>query len=269
MNELQIVGLEKTEISSWDFESIKTELAQALSVYKNMVYTDESIKSAKNDKAVLAKLKKMVEDRRKAYKSKCLEPYEAIEPQVKEIVAMIEEQRVLIDDVVKDYTERQKREKEEDIKKYYDKKASVLGDVANPLFNKLLDPKWLNASVSKAKYEEEVQERITKAKNDIEAIRAINSPFVDTLIEKYVDTLSLDEAKAKNDELVLAASRAGFNQTNPASETAEKPSALVVSNTAEGVILKIHANQGQINQICDFMKAIGVSYEIQQVTERV
>ena len=80
MNELQIVGLEKTEISSWDFESIKTELAQALSVYKNMVYTDESIKSAKDDKAVLAKLKKMVEDRRKAYKSKCLEPYEAIEP---------------------------------------------------------------------------------------------------------------------------------------------------------------------------------------------
>ena len=84
-----------------------------------------------------------------------------------------------------------------------------------------------------------------------------------------MDTLSLDEAKAKHDELVLAASRAGFNQTNPAPETAEKPSAPVVSNTAEGVILKIHANQSQINQICDFMKAIGVAYEIQQVTERV
>ena len=63
MNELSIVGLENTEITSWDFEKIKTELSQALSVYKNMVYTDESIKSAKDDKSVLAKAKKMVEDR--------------------------------------------------------------------------------------------------------------------------------------------------------------------------------------------------------------
>ncbi len=222
MNELQIVSLEKTAISSWDFEGIKAELAQALSVYKNMVYTDESIKSAKDDKAVLAKVKKLIEDQRKAYKAKCLAPYDAIEPQVKEIVGMIEEQRALIDDVVKDYTERQKREKEEEVKKYYDKKAFVLGDVAQPLFSKILDPKWLNASTSKSKYEEGIQEAIVKAKSDLDAIRAINSPFVDTLIEKYVETLSLDDAKAKHEELVMAASKAGLNQTGANSEAAEK-----------------------------------------------
>ena len=66
MNELQIVSLEKTEISSWDFESIKAELAKALSVYQNMVYTDESIKSAKDDNAILAKVKKLIEDQSKA-----------------------------------------------------------------------------------------------------------------------------------------------------------------------------------------------------------
>ena len=37
-----------------------------------MVYTDESIKSAKDDKAALAKVKKMIEDQRKAYKAKSL-----------------------------------------------------------------------------------------------------------------------------------------------------------------------------------------------------
>lgn len=263
MNELQIVSLEKTEISTWDFESIKAELTQALSVYKSMVYTDESIKSAKDDKAVLAKVKKLIEDQRKAYKAKCLAPYDAIEPQVKEIVGMIEEQRVLIDDVVKDYTERQKREKEEEVKKYYDKKAFVLGDVAQPLFSKILDPKWLNASTSKSKYEEGIQEAIVKAKSDLDAIRAINSPFVDTLIEKYVETLSLDDAKAKHEELVMAASKAGLNQTSASSEIAEKSVAPVVSNDTDGVVVKIHANQSQMNQICDFMKAIGVTYEIQ------
>lgn len=263
MNELQITSLEKTEISAWDFEGIKEELAQALSVYKNMVYTDESIKSAKDDKAALAKVKKMIEDQRKAYKAKCLAPYDAIEPQVKEIVGMIEEQRVLIDDVVKDYTERQKREKEEEVKKYYDKKAFVLGDLAQPLYSKLLDSKWLNASTSRAKYEEGIQEAINKAKSDLDAIRALNSPFVDTLIEKYMDTMSLDEAKAKHEELVMVASRAGFNQTGAASEMAEKPVAPVVVNDSDGIVIKIHANQNQMNQICDFMKAIGVTYEIQ------
>lgn len=263
MNELQIVSLEKTEVSTWNFERIKAEFAQELSVYKNMVYTDESIKSAKDDKARLAKLKKIIEDQRKAYKAKCLAPYDAIEPQIKEIVEMIEEQRALIDEVVKDFTERQKRKKEEEVKKYYEKKAFVLGDLAQPLFSKLLDPKWLNASTSRSKYEEGIQEAITKAKNDLDDLRAINSPFVDTLIEKYVETLSLDEAKAKHEELVLAASRAGFNQAGATLGIAEKPVAPVTSNDTDGIVIKIHANQSQMNQICDFMKAIGVTYEIQ------
>ena len=49
MNELQLIPLEQNDISSWDFQQIKTELENALSVYKNSVYTDETIKSAKED----------------------------------------------------------------------------------------------------------------------------------------------------------------------------------------------------------------------------
>lgn len=139
MNELQIIDLEQTDITTWNFAGLKEELSRALSVYKTTVYTDETIKMAKEDKAKLAKAKKIVEDQRKAYKAKCLAPYEVLEPQIKEIVGMIEEQRVAIDDVVKDFTERQKAEKEEIVRKYYEKKAFVLGDLATPLFEKILD----------------------------------------------------------------------------------------------------------------------------------
>ena len=156
MNELQIVNLEHSDITTWDFDGLREELSRALSVYKTTVYTDDTIKMAKDDKAKLAKAKKIVEDQRKAFKAKCMEPYDAIEPHVKELVAMIEEQRVAIDDVVKDYTDRQKAEKEAKIKAFYDKKAHVLGDLAEPLFEKLLDQKWLSAS-SGNKYQEELQ----------------------------------------------------------------------------------------------------------------
>lgn len=157
MNELQIVDIEQKDITTWDFVALKEELSQALSVYKTTEYTDETIKLAKDDKAKLNKAKKIVEDQRKAYKAKCLAPYEELEPQIKEIVGMITEQSNAIDSVVKDFTERQKAEKEKEIRKYYDKKAFVLGNLATPLYTRILDSKWLNASASKSKVEEEIQ----------------------------------------------------------------------------------------------------------------
>jgi hypothetical protein len=265
MNELQTINLEQTDITTWNFDRLKKELGEALSVYKTTVYTDETIKLAKDDKAKLAKVKKIIEDQRKAYKAKCLAPYEALEPQIKEIVGMVEEQRTAIDDVVKGFTERQKAEKEKSVREYYEKKAFILGDLATPLFEKLLNPKWLNASASRKKVEEEVQIAINNVLNDINAIKAMESPFVDTLLEKYVATLSLDEAKAKHTELVEAATKAGINQqqaeiNSPIAQPEEKQ---VVANDEEGITLKLYANQSQLEQVVDFMKAIGVNFEIQ------
>lgn len=268
MNELQIVSLENTEISAWDFESIKSELAEALSVYKSMVYIDDSIKSAKDDKALLAKVKKLVEDQRKAYKAKCLAPYDAIEPKIKEIVSMIEEQRVLIDDVVKDYTERQKQEKLTAIKAYYDKKAFVLGADAERLFERLLDPKWLNASTAKKKYEEEIQLAINKAAADLETVKKMNSLFVDTLIDTYCETCSIERVQQKQDELQVAYDKAGLSNqvvTEPAKADA-KPVAsdAITADASDGVMIKVYGSKNQLTQVTDFMKAIGVRFEVME-----
>ena len=126
MNELQIVALEQNDITTWNFEQIKDNLESALAVYENTVYTDETIKSAKDDKATLAKAKKLIEDRRKAYKEQCLAPYTAIAPKIKELVFMIEEQRLLIDDVVKDYTDRQRVRCLSPLQKYYSNNISLM-----------------------------------------------------------------------------------------------------------------------------------------------
>lgn len=260
MNDLQIVNLEQTDITTWNFVKIKEELAKTLSEYKSIVYTDETIKSAKEDKTILAKAKNLVEEQRKAYKSKCLAPYEALEPKIKELVSMIEEQRLLIDDVVKDYTERQKQEKEIEVKKYYDKKAFVLGEYAEVLYAGIKDEKWLNTSISKGKYEEEVQIAINDALNDINEIKDMNSPYVDTLLEKYVESHSLEAVKAKKDELETAAGKAGMTHSQEVVLQEMKPE--VKADETEGVNVKIYANLTQMRQICDFMEAIGVKYEM-------
>ena len=267
MNDLQIVALEQNDITTWDFASIKANLEAALSVYKNSVYTDETIKTAKDDKATLAKAKKLVEDRRKAFKEQCLAPYAEIEPQIKELVAMIEDQRLMIDGVVKEYTDRQKTEKEKEIRAYYDRKAVPLGDLASKLFEKLLDPKWLNASTKRLKYEEEVQLAINSAAQDIQSIRAMGSPFVDTLLETYVRTLSLEEVKKQAEELQEAYDKAGFsNKPEAAVQTINQESVMntLAVDMEKGTLLQVYASQNQLGQIMDFMNAIGVRFEVLQ-----
>ena len=261
MEELQLVSLEQTDITAWNFEELKRELSKALSVYKTTVYTDDTIKLAKDDRAKLAKAKKVVEDKRKAFKAKCMEPYDALEPQIKEIVSMIEEQRVEIADVVKDYTERRKAEKETEVRAYYDKKAQILGKLATPLYEKILDQKWLTASSGK-KYQQEMLIKINDALSDIQTLRAMDSPFIDTVMEKYVSTLSVDEAKAKHEELVIAANKAGLGQQTVQPE-APAPVPETVIDAENGTLVKMYGNKSQIVQVLDFARALGVKTEIQ------
>lgn len=131
MNELQIIKLENTDISGWNFAMLRAELQSRLDTYAGIIYTDETIKDAKNDRTTLNKVKKVIEDARKAYKARCLAPYDALEPEIKELVDMVEKQRVLIDETVKDYETRQKEAKELEVRKYYDRKAVVLGNLAD------------------------------------------------------------------------------------------------------------------------------------------
>ena len=261
MEELQLVSLEQTDITAWNFEELKRELSKALSVYKTTVYTDDTIKLAKDDRAKLAKAKKVVEDMRKAFKAKCMEPYDALEPQIKEIVSMIEEQRVAIADVVKDYTERRKAEKETEVRAYYDKKARILGKSATPLYEKILDQKWLTASSGK-KYQQEMLTKINDVFSDIQTLRAMDSPFIDTVMEKYVSTLSVDEAKAKHEELVIAANKAGLGQQTVQPE-APAPVQETVIDAENGTLVKMYGNKSQIVQVLDFARALGVKTEIQ------
>ncbi len=261
MDELQIMNLEGSEINTWDFPIIKAELQHRLDLYSGLVYTDDTIKDAKSDRATLNKVKKAINDAEKAYKMKCLAPYEALRPQIKELVDLVEEQRILIDSTVKDYENRQKEAKEQEVRRYYDRKAVVLGEYAGLLYDKLFDKKWTNASTGKSKYEEAIQIAISKAATDIEEIKALNSPFIDTLLETYIATLSVDKVKEKDVQLTEAAQKAGL--TN---QPAEVPVKVVTSpindETEQSVTMKIYANQNQLDQITDFMKAIGVHYDM-------
>ena len=69
----------------WNSEEIKGRVREMMESYKGVVYTEDTMKAAKDDRAALNKLKKAIEDRRKEVKRRCMEPYEQFEKEVKDM----------------------------------------------------------------------------------------------------------------------------------------------------------------------------------------
>ena len=266
MDSLQLISLESTDIRTWDFSVLKAELQKYLSEYEGLVYTDETIKDAKKDKAELNKAKKVIEDARKAYKTRCLEPYEAIEPKIKELTGLIEDRRLQIDETVKEYEGRKKAAKEKEVREYYDRISGSLGADAERIYQKIFDTKWTNATTATAKYREEIQSAVASVIRGLEEVKELESPFVDTLTDLYLETLSMEAVLQKNDELKAAAGKAGLagpmTNTETGKVAVEDSSKKATDDPAEGILIRVHASQSKIDQICDFMKAIGVEYDI-------
>lgn len=259
MSEFQLTNLESTDISGWNFSQVKDYLATALERYDGIVYADED--SAKADKKELTKLTKLIDDRRKAYKKQCLQPYEELEPQIKALLAMIEERQRNIDGSVKVFEEKRKASRESEIKAYYDTKAVSLGALAEPLYKRIFSPKWLNASASLKKTEEEIQLAISRVSGELEQIRALKSPYIDTLVENYTGGAAIEDCFKKNEELTAAHEKAGFEDSGTAKSVVRSEIAQNASSDA-GITLTIKGDKRQLEQVFDFMRAIGVEFEI-------
>lgn len=52
----------------WNSEEIRKQVQMMMSAYTDVVYTEDTMKAAKDDRATLNKFKKVIEDRRKEVK---------------------------------------------------------------------------------------------------------------------------------------------------------------------------------------------------------
>lgn len=110
MNELQVVVQQTPGTVTWNYEDLKKAITNALEVYKTTEYDDSNIGQAKKDRAMLNNLSKSVNARKIEIKKKCLEPYELIETQAKELMAIIQEPIAVIDERLTEYeTARRKK----------------------------------------------------------------------------------------------------------------------------------------------------------------
>lgn len=176
----------------WNFEELKTELAEKVQEYEITIYSEDQIKEAKADRAALNKLKKALNDERIRREKEYMKPFAEFKAQVAEVISIIDKPVFLIDQQIKTYEERRRQEKEEEIRGFL--KSYQIPYGIDP--ERIFDVSWLNASISMRNIKLEIQDLINNIMADIKTLEELPADK-DLAISAYVESLNLRAALQK------------------------------------------------------------------------
>jgi len=194
----------------FNYEELKKELAEKLKKYEGLVYTESSIKDAKKDRAALNNFVKAIETRRKEIKTQCMKPYTDFETKVKDLVAMVEKPVLAIDKQVKSFEEIKKEEKLQAIKQFYTDKVADLADLVP--FEKINNPKWMNATYKEKDIYKEITDLFIKVENDLKVIDELESDYKLQAKDAYLKTFDLTMALQEKKRLEEQAAKLAEHQ---------------------------------------------------------
>lgn len=194
-----ITDLDKVIPQSLDFnfEEVKAWLSENLSVYRNMVVTEDAIAAAKTDKAKIRKISSAISEQRIAVKKRYLEPYQVFEANMKELSGMCDEASKNIDDQLKKFEEQRKAQKRAELLDFY----QALNAPAWLTFERIENPRWMNVTFSMDEAQKEITEKVSAINADIESISGFDAEFADEMLLEYKRTLNFSGAIQRGNEL--------------------------------------------------------------------
>lgn len=187
--ELKINAVALPEAISFNYEELKAELVERTAKYETMVYGEEQIKEAKEDRANLNKLKKALNDERIRQEKEYMKPFNVFKAQINEIISIIDKPILMIDGQVKEFEEIKKKEKAEMIELIFDSTEHPEWLTLGQIFNQ----KWLNASVNQKTITEEIDTKIDAIKKDLATLQILPD-FSFEATEIYKTTLDINKA---------------------------------------------------------------------------
>lgn len=183
----------------WNKEELEAAVKAKVDSYKGIVYTEETLKSAKADRAELNNLLKAIEDRRKKVKEIINQPYSDFEKELKSVTALIKSQTEEIGKQIDSFEDKQKEEKKQKIQEAYD---SAIGDLKEILpFTKVFDTRYLNKTYKLNTAISEVKAKIEQVKTDLSTIESVCGKYALNAKDVYVRTLDLSKALAEEKRL--------------------------------------------------------------------
>lgn len=180
----------------WNNEELKAAIAEKMKEYKGLVFTEETISEGKKDRANLNKLRGAIDDERKRVKKLCMEPCNRFEKEVKEVLALVDEQINAIDVQIKEVEQIKREEKRKAVQELFES----IGFQKFVTLEMIWDEKWLNASVALSKVENQMKETMYRIGEEVGTISRLPE-FSFEAMEVYKKTLDLTQAIKKGQEL--------------------------------------------------------------------
>lgn len=204
-NSLQLIVTNEAILQevTFNYDQLKSSLAERLSKYRDTVVTEDAINAAKQDRANLNKLESALKDKQQEIERRLLGDFGV---KLRELRSMVTEASKSIDAQVKYFEQQVKDQKKSEIKAIYD---DHIGDLTELLpFDRLFDVTWLNKTAAMKKVEAELIGKIETARNDLAVIDQLQvaENIAVAVKDHFLRTLNLSSALTEKARLEKAAS---------------------------------------------------------------
>lgn len=186
MNELELRVQQNPGAIKVNFDELKTALNEMLAEYDGAIFTEDTKDIAKGEIASLRKLKKDIEDARKAAKKEWNKPFDLFEANMKELSSMVDRPIVAIDEQLKVFEENRRREKRGKIEEIYQELIEDMSEYL-PLSN-IYSVKWENATTTMKSIREDITSEVKAAQAAVAMISGMQSDVIEKALEIYKNT---------------------------------------------------------------------------------
>lgn len=199
--EAKITTVGKVEDNILEAKKYALELKE---YYSTLVFNDEQISEAKDERASINKAVKKISDYRKNIVAEFKKPIELFEATAKETEKILKETSDFVDLQVKNFENKEKETRKENAKKIYENNIEELKEILP--FEKIFNDKWLNKGNWKEDgtspiIEKEIIEVREKVRKELKAIEELHSEFELEIKNSYLQDFDLSKAILKNNQL--------------------------------------------------------------------
>lgn len=269
-----------------NFDKLHEFVAARVAVYKTMLVTEETVKNAAADRAMLRKLRDRIDQNRKEIKAECLRPADEFADGIKPTLAEIDAAVANIDEQVKKWEALEVQNKLNGLREFFNEKNTGPGaEIAD--FDKIAaaNPKWKNKGYEVKAAQNDIMSALANIDRGMTALRGQGYPdnCRAAMIERFAKDYDLasalnvytqiqrreamekaaQEREAERQRAAEAAAAQAAQAFRPVQTAApaEEPAPV---QTAQPEMLvrdfRVWATREQLNALGAFMKANGIRY---------
>lgn len=266
-NQLQLITKDKKLSEMIEgITQIRSIVKEKMKVYECITYTEDDIKEAKADRAMINKSSKALNDTRIELEKIYMQPFNKFKDVVKDTCAMLDLTSNNIDLQIKKFEQEEKDAKMKQIRDYFDEHNEYLIN-----FDRCFKSNWLNKNKGIAIVRAEINELFELVAADFEKLKEHfeGEPCYMAIIDRYQATLDYNNTYQYGVSLVNKALEAATAQnvpqtTNTPHQIQQPPKQPENNDQSEQVFIrgfKVKVTREQAFALADFMKANNIEFE--------